>query len=100
VGVADDVLRYLRLDGATAALTRILGAVFRNPSVDATLSDAVGQVRTLVIWGGKDHINPPPDTTGIGGANVEFHLLPRYGHQLPIEAAAEVNWLMNEFLGR
>jgi pyruvate dehydrogenase E2 component (dihydrolipoamide acetyltransferase) len=100
VGIAEDVLRYLRLEGATAALTRILNGVFRNPSADTDLRAAVGRVRTLVLWGGKDSVNPPPDAAAIGGENVEIHLLPQYGHQLPVEAAAEVNRLIDEFLGR
>jgi pyruvate dehydrogenase E2 component (dihydrolipoamide acetyltransferase) len=97
--IAEDVLRYLLLEGATAALTRILNGVFKNPPVDTSLRDAVGRVRTLVLWGGKDSVNPPPDATAVGGAGVEFHLMAHYGHQLPIEAAAEVNRLIDEFLG-
>ena len=99
VEIAEDVLRYLRLEGATSALTRIMDGVFRNPSADTGLCEAVGRVRTLVLWGGKDSVNPPPDAAAFVGDNVEFHLLPQYGHQLPLEAVAEVNRLIDGFLG-
>lgn len=97
--IVADVLSYLRMDGATAALTLIVDSVFRSGVPDANLCEAVGRVPTLVVWGDADTVNPPPDPAAIERSGAQFHLLRGYGHQLPVEAANDVNRLLHTFLG-
>jgi pyruvate dehydrogenase E2 component (dihydrolipoamide acetyltransferase) len=97
--IVADVLSYLRIDGATAALTLIMDGVFRSDVPDASLREAVGRVPTLVVWGDADTVNPPPDPAAIARSGAQFHLLRGYGHQLPVEAASDVNRLLDAFLG-
>ena len=96
--IVADVLGDLRMDGATAALSVILGGVFRSGVLDASLHEAMGHVPTLVMWGDADTVNPPPDPATISRGGSEYHLLRGYGHQLPVEAATEVNRLLDTFL--
>lgn len=98
--IVEDVLRYKRIGGATEALTRIRSVVYESGDVDASLREAVGSVPTLVIWGDSDTVIPALDAAVLRDTGVEFHLLPHCGHQLMIEAASEVNRLIDEFLGR
>jgi pyruvate dehydrogenase E2 component (dihydrolipoamide acetyltransferase) len=79
--LVDDVLKYKRIDGVKAALTTIAGAAFVDaPDVD---------VPVLTIWGAEDRIIPPgPDAELVEGA----------GHSPHMEAAGEVNRLIDRFL--
>jgi pyruvate dehydrogenase E2 component (dihydrolipoamide acetyltransferase) len=97
--IVADVLGYLRMEGAVAALSRILDGVFRSGVLDASLRETVGREPTLVVWGDRDTVNPPPEPAAMTRSGVEFHLLRGCGHQLPVEAATEVNRLVDEFLG-
>jgi pyruvate dehydrogenase E2 component (dihydrolipoamide acetyltransferase) len=79
--LVDDVLKYKRIDGVKEALTTIAGAAF----VDAPEVD----VPVLTIWGAEDRIIAPgADAQIIAGA----------GHSPHIEAAGEVNRLIDRFL--
>jgi pimeloyl-ACP methyl ester carboxylesterase len=53
---------------------------------------------TLVVWGDADRVNPLPDPATISRGGSEYHLLRGCGHQLPVEAATEVNRLLDTFL--
>jgi pyruvate dehydrogenase E2 component (dihydrolipoamide acetyltransferase) len=79
--LVDDVLKYKRIDGVKEALTTIAGAAFVDaPDVD---------VPVLTIWGAEDRIIPPgPDAELVDGA----------GHSPHMEAAGEVNRLIDRFL--
>jgi pyruvate dehydrogenase E2 component (dihydrolipoamide acetyltransferase) len=83
--LVDDVLKYKRIDGVTEALTTLAGAAF----VSAELPD----VPTLIIWGAQDQIVPPADLEGA-------HVLEGAGHSPHMEAAGEVNRLMEGFLAK
>jgi pyruvate dehydrogenase E2 component (dihydrolipoamide acetyltransferase) len=64
------------------------------------LRDVAGRVPTLVIWGAEDAVIPPPAATEIAAPGIELHVLSGRGHMVQIEAAAEVNQLIEAFLGR
>lgn len=96
--IVADVLGYLRMDGATGALSRILDGVFRSGVLDTGLRGVVGHLPTLVIWGDRDTVNPPPEPAAMARSGVEYHLLRGYGHQLPLEASSDVNSLVDAFL--
>jgi pyruvate dehydrogenase E2 component (dihydrolipoamide acetyltransferase) len=96
--IVADVLGYLRIEGAVAALSRILDGVFRSGALDAKHRETVGRVPTLVLWGDRDIVNPPPEPAALARSGVEFHVLRGCGHQLPVEAASDVNRLVDAFL--
>ena len=80
--LVDDVLKYKRIDGVTEALTTLRATAFVDaPDVD---------VPVLAIWGAEDRIiSPGPDAHIVEGA----------GHSPHMEAAGEVNRLIDRFLG-
>jgi pyruvate dehydrogenase E2 component (dihydrolipoamide acetyltransferase) len=84
--LVDDVLKYKRIDGVTDALTTIAGAAF-------TGGELPSDVPTLVIWGAQDQVLPP---AGLEGA----HVLEGAGHSPHMEAAGEVNRLLEGFLAK
>jgi len=95
----EHTLRYKRTEGVSEALAKIAGSRFRGTSSGGQLRDVVGRVPTLIIWGAQDAIMPPPDPAAFAGENVRFHVLPGSGHMVQLEAAAEVNRLIDAFLG-
>jgi pyruvate dehydrogenase E2 component (dihydrolipoamide acetyltransferase) len=79
--LVDDVLKYKRIDGVTEALRTLREAAF----VDAPEVE----VPVLTIWGAEDRIIPPGEADEvIEGA----------GHSPHMEAAGEVNRLIDRFL--
>jgi pyruvate dehydrogenase E2 component (dihydrolipoamide acetyltransferase) len=79
--LVDDVLKYKRIDGVTEALTTLRATAFVDaPDVD---------VPVLAIWGAEDRIIPPGEADEI----VEGA-----GHSPHMEAAGEVNRLIDRFL--
>ena len=82
--LADDLLRYKRLDGVDKALAAILGTLLTDD--DRQAIDTPGllaglDVPVTVVWGSSDRILPPPDAVG---ERVEA------GHMLHMEAANPV----------
>jgi len=96
--IVEDLLGYLHMDGATAALSRIRDGVFRDAVLNESLRETLGRVPTLVLWGDRDTVNPPPEPATMARTRVEFHLLRGCGHQLPVESAGDVNRLVDAFL--
>jgi pyruvate dehydrogenase E2 component (dihydrolipoamide acetyltransferase) len=82
----DDVLKYKRIDGVTEALRTIAGAAFETPG-------ELPDVPALVIWGAQDRVVPPAELEDV-------HLLDGAGHSPHMEAAGEVNRLMEGFLAK
>ena len=52
-----------------------------------------------MIWGDLDQIIPASHAQGLPG-DVRVHVLEGKGHMVQMEAASEVNRLLNDFLGR
>ena len=97
--MVDDVLRYKRLDGVQDALGAIAARLFpdgRQARVLAgDLEDA--SVPVLVIWGEADAIIPAAHS-GAAPARAETHVLPGVGHSPHMEAAGDVNRLLEGFV--
>jgi pyruvate dehydrogenase E2 component (dihydrolipoamide acetyltransferase) len=98
--MVEDVLRYKRIDGVTAALTKIAEAWFGGgrQSLDLT-----GRITTLtipvqLIWGREDRIIPVSHAEALG-ARLPVHILDRAGHLPHMEKAGEVNRLIRQFVG-
>ena len=96
----EDVLRFKRLDGAEAALNRIIDDTFAGGQQALQLTARLGEIRApvQVIWGQKDRIIPVRHTEGLP-AGIRVHVLDAAGHMVHMEKAAEVNDLIKSFAG-
>jgi len=99
--MVEEVLKYKRLDGAAAALAVIAGAAFPGGRQSRDLKSCLGDLRmpAQVIWGRHDRILPVEHSDGVP-ANVSVHVLEEAGHMAHMEAAARVNALIEDLLGR
>jgi pyruvate dehydrogenase E2 component (dihydrolipoamide acetyltransferase) len=96
----EDVLRFKRLDGAEAALNRIVDDTFAGGRQALQLTGRLGEIRApvQVIWGQKDRIIPVSHAEGLP-AGIRVHVLADAGHMVHMEKAAEVNDLIKSFVG-
>ncbi len=94
--MVEDVLRYKRLDGATAALQAIAAACFPGGTQSPALA-AAPAARAQVIWGRSDRIIPAAHATALG-ADVPVHILDDAGHLPHMEKAGEVGRLIARFV--
>ena len=97
--LVDEVLRYKRLDGVEDALRLLQEGLFadgRQQRVIAAELDRL-EIPILVIWGARDQVIPSGQAEEAPeGARVE--ILPEAGHSPHMEAAGEVNRLLEGFL--
>lgn len=93
--MAEDVLKFKRLDGATEALRAIADANFSSGRQAKLLRDRLGdiEVPVQVVWGAEDRIIPASHAQGLP-PNIAVHVLPGAGHMPHMEKAAEVNRLI------
>lgn len=91
----DDILKFKRLDGVTAALGTVAQAFVDGDTQKIDLRNALGglNIPVRVIWGSVDKIIPAAHADGLPD-NVEVHILDGYGHLVQLEAASEVNKLL------
>ena len=94
----DDVLKYKRLDGVSDALRRIGAACFAGGKQTSTFAARLGEIKAPVhaIWGEADAIIPAAHAHKI----AVNHILPATGHMVHLEAANEVNELIEAFLAK
>lgn len=95
----DDMLKYKRLDGVTAAL-RMIAASFANGDTQrVALGPQLAQLGIPVqaIWGAADRIIPAAQAQTLPG-NVKSVILDGCGHLIQMEAASEVNARIASFL--
>jgi len=99
--MVEEVLKYKRLDGVAAALAAIAGAAFPGGRQSRDLKSCLGDLRmpAQVIWGRQDRILPVAQGDGLP-ANVPLHVLDDAGHMAHMEAATQVNALIEGLLGR
>jgi pyruvate dehydrogenase E2 component (dihydrolipoamide acetyltransferase) len=91
--LVEDLLRFKRLDGVQAALESILSEFLDGDQQRVVLNGKVANLGkpVRVIWGEKDRIIPASHAA-LAGADV--HILPNAGHMVQMEAANEVNKLL------
>jgi pyruvate dehydrogenase E2 component (dihydrolipoamide acetyltransferase) len=96
----EEVLKYKRLDGVDAALSRIAGEAFAGGRQALQLTGRLGDlsVPVQVIWGRQDQILPVRHAEGLP-AGVSVTLLDDAGHMAHMEKAAEVNQKLQAFIG-
>ncbi len=97
--MVDDVLRYKRLDGVDSSLRTLAGDLFLQGRQSVVLAPRLAEVAVpvLVIWGGADQILPASHAQGLPD-NVRTEILDGAGHSPHMEAANEVNRLVERFL--
>jgi pyruvate dehydrogenase E2 component (dihydrolipoamide acetyltransferase) len=95
----DEVLKYKRLDGVTAALQAIGTAAFPGGRQQDELRGALAAaiMPRQVIWGRADRIIPAVHAEGLP-AGVAVHLLDGAGHLPHMEKSGEVNRLVADLV--
>jgi pyruvate dehydrogenase E2 component (dihydrolipoamide acetyltransferase) len=98
--LVDDVLKFKRIDGVPQALRSIADHSFADGRQREIVTDGLASlsVPILVAWGAEDRIIPPEHAQHApAGARVE--VLAGAGHSPHMESAAEINRLLQDFLG-
>jgi pyruvate dehydrogenase E2 component (dihydrolipoamide acetyltransferase) len=98
--MVEDVLRYKRLDGVTAALAKIAEAWFAGgrQALDLTGRIAKLAVPVQVIWGRGDRILPVAHAEALA-SRFPVQILDGVGHLPHMEKAGEVTRLIERFIG-
>jgi pyruvate dehydrogenase E2 component (dihydrolipoamide acetyltransferase) len=98
--MVEDVLRYKRLDGVSAALAGIAEAWFGGgrQSLDLTGRITALGMPAQVIWGREDRIIPVAHAEALA-SRYPVHILEQAGHLPHMEKAGEVNRLVKSFIG-
>ena len=95
----NEVLKYKRLEGVEEALRTIEGATFAGGKQSGTLIAPLKglDVPIQVIWGAQDRIIPVAHANALGD-KTPVHVIEGAGHMVHMEAAAEVNRLIGNFV--
>ncbi|MCX7629949.1 MAG: acetoin dehydrogenase dihydrolipoyllysine-residue acetyltransferase subunit [Geminicoccaceae bacterium] len=98
--MVENVLRAKRLDGARSALETIAAACFEGDRQRWQVRARLAELRcpTTIVWGEDDRILPVAHSRDLPGS-IAVHRLPGAGHLVHMEKAAEVNALLEGFLG-
>jgi len=94
------VVAYKQRPGVAEALAKIASSRYGGTPSGRQLRDVAGCVPTLMLWGVADAVIPPPAPGDFVREGVLIRVLPCSGHMVQIEAADEVNRLMDDFLVR
>src|ERR1700730_11450415 len=97
--MVEDVLRYKRLDGVSAALARIAEKWFAGGRQSLDLTDLILTLTIPVqlIWGREDKIIPVAHAEALA-SRFPVHIIEQAGHLPHMEKAGEVNRLVKGFL--
>ena len=95
----NDILKYKRLDGVTEALSTLAATVFFGGRQQAVFRDQLEPLGKpiMVIWGSEDKIIPVSHAQSLP-KSVRVEIVERKGHMVQMEACAEVNHLLEEWL--
>ncbi len=96
--IVNDLLAFKRIDGVTDALGTIRDAFAPGGGQAEVMRDVAGSVPTLVVWGSDDRIIPAAHADGLPGG-VSSTVLDGQGHMVQMEAAADVNRLIDGHIG-
>jgi pyruvate dehydrogenase E2 component (dihydrolipoamide acetyltransferase) len=98
--LVEDLVKYKRLEGVQAALEKIASSAFDGAAQRRVFRDRLAALapRTLVIWGDRDQVIPAQHAQGLP-AGVQAEVLAGRGHMVQMEAASDVNRLIDAFLG-
>ncbi|MBN9558744.1 MAG: acetoin dehydrogenase dihydrolipoyllysine-residue acetyltransferase subunit [Alphaproteobacteria bacterium] len=92
--MAEDLLKFKRLDGAEDALRRIVAANFPDFVQHGDLRETLATLRVplLTIWGKEDCIIPAAHATGLPG---RVEILDGAGHMPHLEKVSDVNAMLS-----
>ena len=96
--MVDDVLKFKRIDGVTEALQTIAAAFISDGKQTDNFRSKLGDIKVPVqlIWGSADQIIPASHADGVDVAKKD--ILEGYGHLVQLEAASEVNQLLEDHI--
>jgi len=97
--MVEEVLRYKRLDGVSAALRTIADAWFPGGRQALDLTSRIGAlaVPTQLIWGRDDRVIPVAHSEALASRSP-VHILGKTGHMPHLEKAGEVGRLVTAFI--
>ena len=97
--LVDDTLKFKRLDGVRQALSAIASSFISAGNQSVLLRDQLDEMSqpVCVLWGAQDKIIPAHHAEGLP-ASVAVHILDDCGHMVHMEAAGEVNRIVESFL--
>ena len=92
--MVDDVLKFKRIDGVTEALQTIASAFVKDGKQSDNFRTQLDKISVPIqlIWGSADQIIPAAHAEGTNATKVD--VLDDYGHLVQLEAASEVNQLL------
>jgi pyruvate dehydrogenase E2 component (dihydrolipoamide acetyltransferase) len=96
--VIDDLLKYKRVEGVQSCLQKLSGSLVAGGRQVRVMRDELGRVSqpVLVVWGSDDQIIPVLHASGVP-SSVKVEVIAGKGHMVMMEAACEVNRLLNTF---
>jgi pyruvate dehydrogenase E2 component (dihydrolipoamide acetyltransferase) len=97
--LVDDVLRYKRIDGVSEALRAVADAFFPGGRQANILAERLASldIPMLVVWGSEDRVIPVAQVDA-APPSAQVQLVHGTGHSPHMEAAGEVNRLVEGFL--
>lgn len=98
--LAEEVIRYKRLDGVRPALEALAAAFLSGERQATVLRERLGEVQVpvLVVWGGQDRIIPPAQGRGLP-QRIQAVQIDNAGHMPQVEAADKLVTLLKQHLG-
>jgi pyruvate dehydrogenase E2 component (dihydrolipoamide acetyltransferase) len=99
--LVEDIVKYKRLEGVQETLQKIAALAFEGGAQRRIYRDRLAALapRTLVIWGAEDRVIPAKHAQRLP-EGVRVQVFDGKGHMVQMEAASEVNRLLDEFFGR
>jgi pyruvate dehydrogenase E2 component (dihydrolipoamide acetyltransferase) len=96
----EDVLKFKRLDGVETALNRIIEGTFAGGRQALQLTGRLGELTmpVQVIWGRQDRVIPVSHSEDLP-SRIQVRVFDDAGHMVHMEKAAEVNQLIERFVG-
>lgn len=91
----EDMLKFKRLEGVDAALRLLAAAIADGDQQRHDLRGVIAPQPTLVLWGSEDAIIPASHAQGV---EAEAVVLPGVGHMVQMEAAEQINQLLQDFV--
>ena len=97
--LVEDVLKMKRIDGVTQALTTIARRCFADGEQTVDFRDRLDKISVplLVLWGAKDQIIPSAHARDLPDS-IHVEIFPDHAHMLPMEAAMQINRVIDEFV--
>jgi len=92
--LVDDLLKYKRLDGVSAALDALLATLLNEDRQAIDAAALLNEVRapTVLVWGRADRVLPAPAAEALGdrASLIHLHVVDGAGHMVHMEAPSAV----------